>query len=80
MAHYTFGHTSRGFSLIEFEDSNKQECSIQKSSIAMEDLVWIGAGSIRMHIKQDQAKAIAEILLYFAEMGELPESMEALQS
>ena len=34
--------TARGFSLVEFTDSNGAECSIQKSSSAMLDKIWLG--------------------------------------
>lgn len=34
--------TERGFALIEFEDRNKTKCSIQKSSLATEDAIWLG--------------------------------------
>ena len=34
--------TNRGFALIEFLDRNQAPCSIQKSSLAFEDAVWIG--------------------------------------
>ena len=35
--------TNRGFDLIEFKDWNEEGCSLQKSSIATEDLIWLGA-------------------------------------
>lgn len=34
--------TSRGFGLIEFRDRNNIECSVQKSSIATENCIWLG--------------------------------------
>ncbi len=34
--------TSRGFSLLEFEDSNGEKCSLQKSSIMNDDRIWLG--------------------------------------
>lgn len=34
--------TSRGFSISEFFDRYKHKCSIQKSSLASEDAIWIG--------------------------------------
>jgi hypothetical protein len=80
MTRYTFGKTLRGFSLIEFEDHNAQACTIQKSSIATKDLVWMGIGENRMHISQSDARKIAKILLHFAETGDLPEKMKDLPS
>lgn len=34
--------TSRGFSYLEFTDSNGLKCSLQKSSAAMQDKIWLG--------------------------------------
>jgi len=34
--------TKRGFGLIQFTDYNGVECSLQKSSIATDDLIWLG--------------------------------------
>jgi len=34
--------TARGFDLIEFEDDNGEKCSLQKSSSALEDKIWLG--------------------------------------
>ena len=34
--------TCRGFDLIEFKDKNNINCSLQKSSIAGEDCIWLG--------------------------------------
>jgi hypothetical protein len=34
--------TNRGFELGEFKDYYGNECSIQKSSLATEDAIWIG--------------------------------------
>lgn len=38
--------TNRGFATIEFKDQYGHECSIQKSSIATEDCIWLGADKI----------------------------------
>ena len=40
------GKTGRGFHLLEFQDRNGVECSLQKSSIATEDCIWLGASDI----------------------------------
>lgn len=40
--------TQRGFSLYKFKDFNNIECSIQKSSIATEDCIWIGSTDINL--------------------------------
>ncbi len=34
--------TKRGFDVIEFKDFYKEECSLQKSSLATEDAIWLG--------------------------------------
>lgn len=34
--------TARGFRLYNFEDRNGEKCSLQKSSVATEDLIWLG--------------------------------------
>jgi hypothetical protein len=41
--------THRGFVLLEFTDINGVECSVQKSSLATDDAVWIGAQKIGVH-------------------------------
>ncbi len=35
-------YTCRGFSYIGFKDVNNVSCSLQKSSVATEDLIWLG--------------------------------------
>lgn len=35
-------HTPRGFGRIEFTDRYGVECSLQKSSLATEDAIWLG--------------------------------------
>ncbi len=34
--------TERGFELIEFYDTNNQVCTVQQSSIASENRIWLG--------------------------------------
>ena len=34
--------TGRGFALIEFTDLYNAKCSLQKSSLATEDAIWLG--------------------------------------
>jgi hypothetical protein len=38
--------TQRGFAFHTFTDRNGVECSLQKSSIASEDAIWLGAQEI----------------------------------
>jgi hypothetical protein len=40
------GATNRGFGIVEFKDRNGNECSLQKSSIATEECVWLGCDEI----------------------------------
>ncbi len=35
-------HTLRGFDLVTFEDRYGVKCSLQKSSLAEEDAIWLG--------------------------------------
>lgn len=39
-------HTGRGFAYVEFDDLNGTACNIQKSSLATDDAIWIGAKEI----------------------------------
>ena len=64
--------TERGFAIMEWRDWYHQPCSLQISSLATMDCVWLGTGSDRMHLTRDQAGALARALLHFAETGELP--------
>lgn len=34
--------TSRGFEIVNFKETNGEECSIQQSSSAEDDLIWLG--------------------------------------
>ena len=38
--------TSRGFAYYDFRDGNGTECSVQKSSAAEADFIWLGANEI----------------------------------
>ncbi len=38
--------TSRGFSRFEFKDSHGDFCSLQKSSAAEDDYIWLGCNDI----------------------------------
>lgn len=37
-----FSKTNRGFALIEFTDDYGEGCSLQKSSAAEDDFIWLG--------------------------------------
>lgn len=75
----------RNFAYAEFEDRYKQKCSIQKSSLATEDCIWLGVGILvelggtgeeimgRMHLTQEMAAELIPILQRFVNTGELYE-------
>ena len=72
-----FEKTPRGFSRATFIDRYNSHCSIQKSSIAGEDCIWLGTdtstdGTSRMHLTQEMVKALLPALMEFAYTGELP--------
>ena len=41
--------TERGFDLESFTDRNGEKCSLQKSSIATEDAIWLGVNEPVVH-------------------------------
>tara|TARA_R110000822_G_scaffold25937_9_gene78477 strand:+ start:3188 stop:3529 length:342 start_codon:yes stop_codon:yes gene_type:complete len=49
--------TERGFTHYEFMDSYGAKCSVQKSSSAMEDKVWVGVDDANPIIMASQAKS-----------------------
>lgn len=38
--------TDRGFSIVEFKDRTGAACSLQKSSLALVDAIWLGSNKI----------------------------------
>lgn len=74
--------TDRGFDHAAFVDRYGANCSIQKSSIATEDCIWLGIDdppkfhlgewlSGRMHLTRKHVKALLPLLQLFVETGEL---------
>lgn len=61
----------RGFDLYEFIDRYNAPCSLQKSSLAFEECIWLGVDENRMHLTQDMAKALIPILQLFVDTGEI---------
>lgn len=72
----------RGFLKGNFRDQYGQSCSIQKSSLATEDCIWLGADDIttapgcepfntRMHLNREMAAALIPLLQRFADTGDL---------
>lgn len=76
--------TERGFGLYEFKDKYGQKCSLQDSSLATESAIWFGVDVDlkgkevfnRMHLTQEQVKALLPILTNFAETGEYVRDFE----
>lgn len=76
--------TDRGFGIIEFKDQYEQPCSLQKSSIATIDCIWLGVHTEidlntkkelgpaqRMHLTQKQVKELLPYLEKFATTGDI---------
>jgi hypothetical protein len=72
----------RGFLRGEFTDRYGEKCSIQKSSLATEDCIWLGCDhetvdsqgrpcGARMHLTRSMAADIVMRLERFIETGEL---------
>ena len=74
--------TDRGFAHAEFKDRYDAPCSIQKSSLAFEDCIWLGCDrakfdqqgrfcGARMHLTQEMAAELIPLLQKFVDTGEL---------
>lgn len=76
--------TSRGFTYHNFYDGNGVACSIQKSSIATEDFIWLGCdknttphhvtgecSSPRMHLNKKMARKLIKHLTKFVLTGDI---------
>lgn len=50
--------TLRGFDVINFEDSYGVKCSLQKSSTAMEDMIWLGIDKVEPTIMISDAEKL----------------------
>ena len=48
------GKTIRGFDVIEFEDRYGETCSLQKSSLATEDAIWLGISDPKLRIRANR--------------------------
>lgn len=60
--------TEQGFDIVEFEDSKGVACSLQKSSLATEDFVWVGCNEIGLK-KFTQGKGWEDIPLEHNSLG-----------
>jgi hypothetical protein len=75
--------TERGFIRGDFLDRYKAACSIQESSLAEEDCIWLGCDhetihhvtgepcGARMHLTQAMAAELIPLLQVFVETGRL---------
>jgi len=48
--------TERGFKISEFTDSYGKECSLQKSSSAMEDKIWFGISNPQLTVFENEQR------------------------
>lgn len=80
----------RGFLKGKFKDRYGEDCSIQKSSLATEDCIWLGCDhetvdkqgrpcGARMHLTQEMVADLLPMLQHFVETGELPQPPTAGQ-
>jgi hypothetical protein len=78
-----FNRTERGFLRADFADRYGAKCSIQQSSLATEDAIWLGCDAglhhhvtgsclARMHLTRAQVAALLPALTHFVATGELP--------
>ena len=65
--------TQRGFTIQKFKDLYGQDCSIQESSLADRDAIWIGVHEHRMHLDRAQVANLMFSLARFVHTGKLPE-------
>lgn len=63
--------TNRGFDITSFKDNNGEQCSLQKSSSAIQDKIWLGVHENRMHLTREQVSELLPYLTNFVNNGEL---------
>jgi len=78
--------TERGFPVDRFTDRYGSECSIQKSSLAFEDCIWLGVDEdfkgcegVRMHLTREMVAELLPYLNQFVKTGELELPAERLR-
>ena len=47
--------TQRGFGIVNSKDQHGTECSIQKSSSAMDDFIWLGIDNPKLTVFKDES-------------------------
>lgn len=70
MNYYT---TETGLDGVEFYDFYRYPCSIQESSLATEEAIWLGRDGHRMHLTRSHVALLLPMLQHFAETGNLPD-------
>ena len=55
---FCYKKTARGFELITFSDRHDEACSLQKSSLAFEDAIWLGVDNANPRILHGDAKKL----------------------
>lgn len=63
--------TPRGFTYFEMTDAYRKAFTIQKSSAASQECIWMGAGDSRAHLTRDMVRQIIPVLQQFADTGEV---------
>jgi len=57
--------------MLKFIDLNDNICSIQESSLAGQDAIWLGIDNNRMHLNKKQVKQLVLKMQKFLETGRL---------
>jgi hypothetical protein len=73
--HFDVKKTERGFKYLDFWDLYDKKCSIQESSLAKKEAIWLGRERERMHIDKETAKKIIKVLEHFVTHGLMPEKV-----
>jgi len=70
--------TKRGFVNVKFSDSDNSQCSVQDSSLADADAIWLGVDidsdgkqCTRMHLTKETVARLLPLLQRFVETGSI---------
>lgn len=63
--------TDRGFPFATFTDLYDRPCSVQESSLATADAIWLGVDGSRMHLSREMVDALIPMLQRFVDTGGL---------
>ena len=70
-------HGPKQLSQVIFHDTGGRECSLQQSSAATQDCIWLGTlgyGSIRMHLNREQVEGLVKRLQQWIDTGDFEET------